>query len=224
MHGRNREGIGVERTKAEAMRYLGARGKISGEADGILDECMALMREAARARHVRAEYQLDFSAGGLVLAGTGICLAGNDIAAHMRGCKSAAVMAATLGAAADSLIRRFEAADLTRAVVLDACASAIIEEYCDEIEAGVKTAAGEAGLKTAARFSPGYGDFPLDTQPQILSLLDTYRKIGLGCDGNFLLSPRKSVTAVIGIGKNPDRINRGCDTCAMRGTCLYIAV
>ena len=69
------------------------------------------------------------------------------------------------------------------------------------------------------RFSCGYGDFPLEAQPDICRLLRTDTAIGLCCDESCLLTPRKSVTAVIGIADEPPARTekKGCGNCAACG-------
>jgi cobalamin-dependent methionine synthase I len=48
------------------------------------------------------------------------------------------------------------------------------------------------------RYSPGYGDWNLDVQPEILATLDSGR-IRLTSNISHILIPEKSVTAIIGI-------------------------
>ena len=55
------------------------------------------------------------------------------------------------------------------------------------------------GLSLRPRFSPGYGDFPLSMQTPIFDALDCPRKIGVSLNASLLMSPSKSVTAVIGL-------------------------
>ena len=50
------------------------------------------------------------------------------------------------------------------------------------------------------RFSPGYGDLSLEVQKEIFSLLDCPRKIGVSLGDSLLMTPSKSVTAIIGYG------------------------
>lgn len=60
------------------------------------------------------------------------------------------------------------------------------------------------GLVRRWRFSPGYGDWPLDSQAEMLRLA-TASQIGLNLTSSLMLTPRKSVTAIIGlIPKNKD--------------------
>ena len=51
------------------------------------------------------------------------------------------------------------------------------------------------------RDSPGYGDFPLEAQREILVILDTPRKIGVSLTDSLLMVPSKSVSAVIGVAR-----------------------
>jgi len=56
----------------------------------------------------------------------------------------------------------------------------------------------EKGLYLRPRYSPGYGDFPLTYQKEILELLNAQRRIGLTRTESNMLVPTKSVTAIIG--------------------------
>ena len=70
--------------------------------------------------------------------------------------------------------------------------------YCESIENAVNLAMDE-GRKTKPRFSPGYGDFPLDFQRDIFATMSLAKNIGITLNNSLLMSPSKSVTAVIGI-------------------------
>lgn len=107
---------------------------------------------------------------------------------------------------------------MSRAVILDACASALVESGCDAAEAEIKARFPDRYLTD--RFSPGYGDLPLELQPSICAALDTPRRLGLHVTGSLLLNPGKSVTAVIGLSDRPQMARiRGCAFCSMRETC-----
>ena len=57
------------------------------------------------------------------------------------------------------------------------------------------------GVFLKPRFSPGYGDLPLSMQTDIFRVLDCPRKVGLTLNNSLLMSPSKSVTAIMGIHK-----------------------
>jgi len=54
--------------------------------------------------------------------------------------------------------------------------------------------------KLRARFSPGYGDWNLTEQEKLFKICGA-EKIGLSLTEAFMLEPRKSVTAIIGLEK-----------------------
>ena len=60
------------------------------------------------------------------------------------------------------------------------------------------------GEHLTARYSPGYGDFGLAVQADIVRLLDLPRAIGVAAAPGGALSPQKSITAVPGAADVPD--------------------
>lgn len=83
--------------------------------------------------------------------------AGNDIARHLRGCDAMVLMAVTLGSGADTLMRRLELTDIALAAVVDAMASAVMEELCNALEAEIRTSVQAQGHYLTGRFSPAMG-------------------------------------------------------------------
>ena len=71
------------------------------------------------------------------------------------------------------------------------------------------------------RFSPGYGDFDIHHQDDILRMLDTAKKIGLTMTDSYMLTPTKSVTAIIGISDTQEKCHiKGCEACEKKD-CIY---
>jgi 5-methyltetrahydrofolate--homocysteine methyltransferase len=115
----------------------------------------------------------------------GLTIRSRDLSEYLRGCRQVVLMAATLGAEADALIRRYSVMDMAKAVYADTLCNEMIEEYCDSLY--------------PRRFSPGYGDFDIARQKDITRLLDCEKRIGLTVTDGYMLAPAKSVTAVIGV-------------------------
>ena len=215
-------------SKAEVLRYLGHKGQaVPAELSALIDDCMEECLRTARPRQITRHFSLLTVEAGVELAETSLTLPGRDIKAHLAGCSSCFLMAATLGVDIDNLIKRYESADLTRSLILDACATALIESVCDEAEAGLRRQAAGEGKGLTGRYSPGYGDLPLEVQPRFIALLDTVRRIGLFCSQTNILIPRKSVTALAGLTDAPAEISparrgcgRRCADCKLTD-CLY---
>lgn len=202
----------------EALRYLGVRGEPE-------EELLAQMRQVAgqltgelTPRYTYRVFDLERTGEGFALAGTATVLVGATAERMLSGSHKAALLACTLGARFDRMLLEAQARDMARAVMLDACAGALVEAGCDAAQA--ELAGRFPGEYLADRFSPGYGDLPLALQGELCALLDTPKRLGLHVTDSCMLNPVKSVTAVIGIAHTPQPARvRGCDFCAMRKTC-----
>ena len=198
---------------AEVLRYLGAKPDKATE--DLIRSCAETLISVARPQYVWKEFTLD----GLKIVGSGAELLGKTAATWLEGCDGCAFLAATLGIEADMLIRRAQNTDMARAVVYDACATDLIEKVCDRAQDEIKALAESEGLLITDRFSPGYGDFPIEFQRDLCNILDITRRLGICLTDNFLLTPTKSVTAVVGIGNPQNRIGKGCRNCNMKNHC-----
>ena len=75
--------------------------------------------------------------------------------------------------------------------------------YTLEQASQIAEEAAAEGRTCTPRFSPGYGDLPLETQRDVFRLLDCERKIGVWLNESLLMTPSKSVTAIFGLlGEN----------------------
>lgn len=140
---------------------------------------------------------------------------------NLSGCDRILVFAATLGLPLDRLISRYSHLSPAKALMLQAIGTERIEALCDSFCAGIRQEAEAQGLHTAPRFSPGYGDLPLDIQRDLFRTLDCPRKIGLTLNDSCLMSPSKSVTAILGLGPCPIPGHPiGCNACS-KADCIY---
>lgn len=206
--------------REEALRYMGFSTQQPDECFlRRLDSCEKLLLQQVQPRFVYRAEALNRHADGSLSAG-GLTLSGTAIAEHLKDCTHVIFMAATLSVQADRLIAQTQARDMTDALILEALANAGIEQICNQAEQIIREKFPEKYFTW--RFSPGYGDFPLDIQEPLLTLLDAPRKIGLTATDTSILIPRKSVTALIGLADAPlSQKRRGCASCNMRGRCLY---
>lgn len=113
-------------------------------------------------------------------------------------CNQLVLLAATLGPQADALIRRQQLLDKPYAAVLQATGAMYIETVVDMLNTHIKSEANKKGLCARPRFSPGYGDVPLEVQKTFFNLLPCSR-IGLTLMDSLIMAPEKSVTAFIGL-------------------------
>lgn len=205
-----------------ALRYMGWRGEPDERISALLGECEELLLKAARPRFVWRVFDISRSEGGIALSDCGFLLTGSDIARHLDGCEKAAVTAATLSADVDRLLKRLQLEDGTKAVAADALASAFAEEVSEQARRAVLD--DMKGYHATWCYAAGYGDFPLETAPLLITAVDAARKIGVSCTGSNMITPQKSVVGVVGLSERElDGRRRSCEDCNMRDNCKFRA-
>lgn len=215
--------------RSEVLRYLGYAGQtLSDELDARIDAGMARCLEVGRPRGCVRVFEVAGHevVGGvpvLRLAGCALELRGRSIAEHLDGAVAVGVLAVTVGLGVDAELRRLSLTDPVAQVVVDAAGSALVERAADAAEARVVAEAVSRELFCGSRFSPGYGDLPLETQPTLLATLDAQRRLGITLSSDLLMTPTKSVTAVVGLFEESRAGTRvSCADCPCRDFCLLV--
>lgn len=190
----------------EALGYLGHAGQEIGEdLAARLARAVSLVNAIAAQGMVRTFPIASFDADeegrpcAVRLEGTSFALEGRDIAHHLEGACEAALMVVTLGLSSESLLRREATLNPTDGLLVDACASSLVESAANELSRLVEERAHERGMRSGSRFSPGYGDFPLSAQRAFLDAVGAGKALGVSVTRGDLLVPSKSITAVSGL-------------------------
>lgn len=207
--------------KNEALRYMGHRGEdIDEQLDKLITKCEKEVLSCVKPRFVYKVCDISREEKGILVKDTNLFLTGNSIKKHLDGCDKAVLMAVTISADADRLIRIAQIRDMAEAVAIDSLCSVAVEQACDRAELIIKEE--NPGYYQTFRFGLGYGDLPISLQGQFLHVLNAPKQIGLNVSSTDMLTPTKSVTAVIGLSKNtiPQRA-RGCQTCSMNKKCQF---
>ena len=190
--------------RSEALRYMGAKAlnpdKMTSD---IMDEVESELLKVCRPAYTFTEIPKGSPAVG-----------GNDIKEVVAESEKVLLIAATLGIYVEKLLRKTQITDMAKAVVVDAMASVAIEQFMDKIEDELKER--YKGLYFTNRFSPGYGDYPLEKQREVVKILNTEKKLGLSLSDSLLLNPTKSVTAVIGLHTNEVKGKINCTSKCMK--------
>ena len=195
--------------KSEALRYLGYKNNVPDSiTDKLIDDCTSELMSVITPRCCYAFTDVNFMAEGILDLGFGQ-IESKSLYKHLQGCDRAVLFAATVGIGADRLIAKYKRISPAKSVVADALSSSAIESFCDYAERIIT----ENEKKHCSRFSAGYGDFSLDYQRQFVSVLDVSRKIGITLSDSLLMTPTKSVTAVIGSGADNKTCGNKCAMC-----------
>ena len=119
-----------------------------------------------------------------------------QLAKNLQGCNRVILMAATAGIGIDRLIGKYGRLAPSKALMFQAIGAELVESVCDAFS---KEYEEEHNCILRPRFSPGYGDLPLESQKDIFAVLECAKRIGLTLNDSLLMSPSKSVTAFAGI-------------------------
>ena len=193
----------------EMLRYAACRAPdetVTALAEKCAEEGEKVLRPALCWREVPLQVTGDTVDMGFT------AFTSQKLARALRGCERAVIFAATVGLELDRLIARYGRLSPTRGLMMQALGAERIEALCDAFCAYLQEAC--APLVPRPRFSPGYGDLPLANQRAFFAALDCHKEIGLYLNESLLMSPTKSVTAIVGLGRGEENcLQRGCQTC-----------
>lgn len=208
------------RTK-EAVRYLGyGKNAVDEKILQEIQNCFRELEELADKKSIYRIFELSLKDENELKIGN-IEICSRNLQTNLKDCKQVVLLTATLGTEVDRLIRKTQVVDMAKAVVMQACAATLLEEYCDELQEKMRAQFRREGKYIRPRFSPGYGDFLIQHQKDVLVMLEASKRIGVTMTDSYMLTPTKSVTAVIGIGDVEMNCNlNNCEECD-KTDCTY---
>lgn len=182
--------------KKEILRYASVKEN-TPEIDSLIDSCIEECDSLLSYKVCHGVYpvkidgeNLDFGFASVRSHSLSLCL---------KGCSKIILFCATVGIGIDRLIAKHSLLSPSRAVILQALGSERVESLCDSFCSALGE---EYSNKLCPRFSPGYGDLPLNLQEDIFKALSPASKIGVSLGKDMFMTPSKSVTAIIGIKDN----------------------
>lgn len=207
----------------EVYRYLGYKGNTPEDITlKVIDEVVTILKEKSTPKTEYKIFDITKTDEGYLLEGTTLVLTGKNISQMLSESKRCILMAVTLGQEVENVSRILQIKDLSKGVIFDACASSMVEDLCNQLEAIIKVDIDKQGKHFTDRFSPGYGDLPITIQPTICKVLDTAKTMGLNVSSSGIMIPRKSITAIIGIADTPQAMRiKGCAYCSLVRECEY---
>ncbi len=200
----------------ETRRYAGLMTATFDE-KMIVDACL----EARLLAKPKGSWQIyDYDAKNqIVQANPAFKIIGNDIGKHLKSAERVILLAATVGTTIEETVTKYFAEGrYAYSVLLDAAATTAVEQIANAMEKAIQPKACSKGYDMLWRFSPGYGDWPIEQQPELIRLSNA-KTIGISLTESLMLNPRKSITAIIGLVDNNSACKhsspeaKGCASC-----------
>lgn len=161
-----------------------------------VQEAFARLEEVITPRMVWGRFRVVHVDGGIEIEGG--CIWSRDIARLTSRGDECYLLAATLGHEVDRQIALVQRKDMLDGLALDACASVRIDDFVDGAVKDEIVPTLREGERLTSRFSPGYGDLNMNVTEDIITMLDATKRIGLSVTRSGMMTPIKSITAIIG--------------------------
>lgn len=194
--------------ESEALRYLGLKGAPDGRTLDVLGRILREAESVLSFKVAHAKCAARCTGEGVYL--NELFIGSRDLAAHFACATGAIALVGTLGLAADAFMRKQTALGMHEAAVAQAVCAALLEEKLDAWMDDLARAHPDQGLST--RFSPGYGDFDLSYQRDLLALANA-KRLGIHLNDALMMLPLKTVTALIAL--TPGARTRTVHKCAL---------
>lgn len=165
----------------------------------LLDAELSRAPDLMRGRCAYRIFTAARAPGGVLLKEAGWTVRSLQVRRMLEKSEFAAAFMVTIGPALENEVARLmEQGEMTRAWILDAVGSETVDEAADRVHRRIiRKEARARGYEVTSRFSPGYGDWPLSCQKEMLRVSGG-RHAGIRVTDSFLMRPGKSVSAVLG--------------------------
>ena len=188
-----------EISRREILRYMKCK-ETSPEIEALIDSALRECTDKLTYKIAYREFNIAIEKDHLDLGF--LQVDSRDLAKALNNCDSIILFAATIGLEIDRSILKYSRLSPALALCIQAVGAERIEALCDRFFLDLQGKFALQHSSLTPRFSPGYGDLPIEIQREIFTALSCEKNIGLTLNESFLMSPTKSVTAIIGI-KNP---------------------
>ena len=183
----------------EILRYAGVRDKNADVENikALLSECLAELDGKLSYRVCYTEFNVRKENGEMDLGF--VKVRSNSLEKNLKDSREIILFAATVGIEIDRFISRYSVISPSKAYMFQAIGAERIEALCNAFCDDMAAEKARQNKVISNRFSVGYGDLSLSLQRDIFLVLGCEKNIGLTLNDCLLMSPSKSVTAIIGV-------------------------
>jgi len=186
-------------------------------AERALDEGKELLRPAVLYRQLQVK---ETKHEQLILEDQ-FKISGEIVSRHLISAQSVIAIICTVGKELENHASKLSDGNLGYGLALDGVGSAGVESLANAVCSYFEEENLKNGLQTTMPLSPGMLGWPVEKgQPIIFEILKP-GKIGVELNSQYMMSPRKSVSILMGVGRELGDSGNPCDYCAMNVVCRY---
>jgi hypothetical protein len=143
------------------------------------------------------------------------------LAEHLKSAEYAVLAICTIGAGIERLAKEQFSENPVYALALEGFGSAAVETLATEFCALIDKEASQSGMTSSIPLSPGMVGWPVDEgQRQIFGILDA-SEVEVHLTESSMMLPVKTISLILGVGKEMSKGGSTCDYCSMRERCHY---
>lgn len=163
--------------------------------------------------------ELNVKEGRLIVSGVDLH-PDRQVCGYLKGSELVGLFVCTAGGLFTDLTHHFNSrGDLLEAYIVDAIGSLTVENAMDKIQQELMLDVSSEQKGISNRYSPGYCNWHLLSQKALFNLIDE-NPCGVSLTDSCLMQPIKSVSGIIGIGRDMRRKEYGCAICRNEN-CIY---
>ncbi len=182
----------------KSLSYFPQKTRLDRAVEVAIDKAIDEGYICARPKAVFETFCVAKIAEGYELKGTPYRLTSTLLRKHLKDIDMITLFACTIGDDLESRVKALMAkGDMTAATMLDAVAGEAVEGVAHQVNEIIKREANLKKYKLRRRFSPGYGDWGIAEQKEVLRLIKA-DAIGISLTEACVMMPEKSISALIG--------------------------
>jgi len=194
----------------------------AGRIKSCLEVCLKKAKALAHPKSLAVEKKILSNASGSIRLEDDIEILSRTVSSHLKGAGSLAVFLVTIGKTLeDEASGLMKKNDELSGYLMDRIGSFAVESLAQNLEEYFRKSLVSKGLSLSIRFSPGYCDWRIEEQFKLSRIAD-FSEAGIALTENCMMVPRKSISAVAGIGPKGlfSKSQSQCAICNMRD-CTY---
>lgn len=187
----------IKLTKKHVLSFLNYKNQDISGFEEIIEECILEVEKNSQIKSLIDKQPIISKGDNAVILKNGLGFSGKAISKHLKESDLAVIIAVTIGYQADKIIMSLQKQSPSKALVMNAAASALAELAAETLHKGLIKEYGENAV--TKRFSPGFKDFPIQTNKDIIEKYNLTKRYGIMINDSLLMSPSKTITAITGI-------------------------
>ena len=196
--------------RKEILRYSGAREN-TPDVERLMEECIQEAEKQLTYQVCFGEFPVRVLKEKIMFSD--VTVFSKNLSRVLLYCDTAILFGATVGVGLDRLISKYSKLSPAKALMFQAIGAERIETLCNAFCEEKNKEYQMQGKSLCPRFSPGYGDLELTLQKDLFRILNLPKNIGLTLNESMLMSPSKSVTAIVGVANCAPHAKTGCEFC-----------